>query len=58
MNGNRSEAPWRELGLANWARDCGCVMTKQDRPYDLWQSGARILTRVELDEVERYLENL
>jgi hypothetical protein len=58
VNDNRREAPWRELGVANWARDCGFVMTKQDRLYDLWRSSVCILDGVLLDDVEHYLESL
>jgi hypothetical protein len=58
MNDDPAEAPWRELGLANWARDCGFVMTKRGHLYDLWRSNDCILDGVRLDEVEHYLENL
>ena len=58
VDDNRDETTWRELGVGNWARDSGLVMTKQHGRYDLWDADpqARVLTGVELDEVERYLE--
>ena len=48
---------WRETGVRNWARDCGFVMTQEDGLYNLWRSSprTRVLVRVELDEIERYL---
>ena len=55
---DRHDAPWKELGLANWARDCGFEMTKHHRRYNLWRANARVLTGVDLEEIERYLEKL
>ena len=51
---------WRELGVANWARDCGYVVTKDEDCYHLSEcdSQERLLAHVELSEIERYLETL
>jgi hypothetical protein len=51
---------WKEQGVGNWARDCGFVMTKEDDRYNLWglNTQTRVLNRVELAEVEQYLERL
>ena len=53
-------ANWREKGVGNWARDHGFVMTKEDGLYNLWSSNpfTCLLDRVELDEIEGYLETL
>ena len=61
MKDDRIEMTWREQGVANWARDYGYVVTKDDGRYHL--SGPnprerRLLAHVELAEIERYLENL
>lgn len=60
MDDDRDETTWRERGVGNWARDSGLVMTKEQGLYNLWGSDPqrRILARVELHEVERYLEDL
>jgi len=51
---------WREIGVRNWARDCGFVMTQQDGLYELWLSSprTRVLDKAELSEVEGYLGTL
>ena len=60
MNDDRIGLTWREQGVANWARDCGFVVTKDRDLYNL--SGHdphdRLLARVELAEIEHYLEDL
>jgi hypothetical protein len=60
MNEECIEMTWREQGVANWARDCGYVVTKDEGRYHLseWDSQERLLAHVELSEVERYLETL
>ena len=61
VNDGRDEtSTWRELGVGNWARDRGLLLTKDQNLYDLWggHSRVRILSGVELADVERYLENL
>ena len=60
MNNERTSMTWREQGVTNWARDCGLVVTRDRDRYHL--SGRnlqeRVLTHVELSEIEHYLENL
>ena len=61
VNDGRDEtSTWRELGVGNWARDRGLLLTKDQNLYDLWggHSRVRILSGVELADVERYLESL
>jgi hypothetical protein len=60
MDEERKPMTWQEQGVSNWARDCGFVMTKEDDHYHLWglNTQTRVLSRVELGEVERYLESL
>jgi hypothetical protein len=60
MDEERRQMTWKEQGVGNWARDCGFVMTKEDGRYNLWglNSQTRVLTRVELNEIEQYLESL
>ncbi|MEO5840372.1 MAG: hypothetical protein ABIQ73_11770 [Acidimicrobiales bacterium] len=51
---------WRETGVANWARDCGFVATKDGDLFHLSgrNPSVRVLAYVELAEIERYLESL
>jgi hypothetical protein len=58
MNDDRMMT-WREQGVANWARDCGYVMTKDEGRYHLSgpNPGERLLVHVELADIERYLES-
>jgi hypothetical protein len=61
MDDHYPEATWKEQGVGSWARDCGFSMTKEaDGLYNLWRSNprARILSKVELADIERYLEIL
>jgi hypothetical protein len=59
LDDSRDET-WRELGVGNWARDKGLVLTKEHGLFHLWGSDprTRILTGVELHEVELYLGDL
>jgi hypothetical protein len=60
MKEERRKMTWKEQGVGNWARDCGFVMTKEDDRYNLWglNTQSRVLNRVELNEVEQYLDAL
>ena len=60
MSEERRGMTWKEQGVGNWARDCGFVMTKEDDRFNLWglNTQTRVLNRVELAEVEQYLERL
>ena len=60
MSEEHTRMTWKEQGVGDWARDCGFVMTKEDGVYNLWglNTQTRVLNRVELAEVEQYLEAL